>query len=191
VTTFVALLRSVNVGGRNRVPMGDLRDLVASFGFGGVATYVQSGNLVLTGAGTGVTVAETIEAGIADAFGLDVPVIVRSRRQVAQILSANPYVGPGADPRTVHVTFLSGPPDAARRRALARTASEAVPGGRFGDDRFELIGSNVYLHCPGGYGETKLNNAYFERATGGVATTRNWRTVTTLAGMAGLGVGAG
>ena len=191
MTTFVALLRSINVGGRNRLPMADLRGLVSSLGYGDAQTYVQSGNVVLTGAGTPATVGRALEAGIADAFGLEVPVIVRSQRQVARMLEANPYARLEVDPRTVHVTFFPAPPQAARRRELDRVAAETGPGGRFGDDRFVVAGSDVFLHCPGGYGETKLNNAYFERATGGVATTRNWRTVTTLARMSGLEVGAG
>ncbi len=180
VTTMVALLRSVNVGGRNRVPMGELRTMVEALGFGAVQTYVQSGNLVFTGSGRPATVGSIIERGIADTFGLDVPVLVRSGTQLARILESNPFATPGVDPKTVHVTFLSGPPAPDRVQGLA----EAV--GSFGDDRFTVAGTDVFLHCPGGYGETKLNNAFFERRTGMVATTRNWRTVTTLAGMAGL-----
>ncbi len=185
---MVALLRSVNVGGRNRVPMAELRTMAETLGFGSVQTYVQSGNLVLTGSGAPTTVARTLEEGLATTFGLEVPVIVRSTRQLTRILEANPFAGPGVDPKTVHVTFLTGPPAPERAESLAQTAADTDSEGAFGDDRFALAGTDIFLHCPGGYGVTKLNNGFFERRCGVVATTRNWRTVTTLATMAGLDV---
>ncbi len=188
MTTVVALLRSVNVGGRNRVPMAELRALSESLGFADVQTYVQSGNLVLTGTGPASSVARTLEAGIADAFGLEVPVVVRSTRQLSKVLGANPYLADGVDPKTLHVTFLAAAPAADRARALTKTGVDSESDGSFGDDRFTLLGTEVFLHCPGGYGSTKLNNAFFERRAAQVATTRNWRTVTTLAAMAGLDV---
>ncbi len=188
MTTMVALLRSVNVGGRNRVPMAELRSMAEALGFGAVQTYVQSGNLVFTGSGSPATVAATLEQGITDTFGLEVPVIVRSTRQLARILTANPFAVPGVDPKTVHVTFLAGPPPRQQAQELARMAADAHGDGPVGADRFRLAGPDVFLHCPGGYGVTKLNNAFFERRTGVVATTRNWRTVTTLCAMAGLDV---
>ncbi len=186
MTTFVALLRSINVGGRNKVPMADLRALVGSLGFESVETYVQSGNVVFAGPGAPEAVARAIQSRITADLGLEVPVIVRSRQQLGRVIAANPYAGLEVDPRTVHVTFLSGPPDAEHRRDLGRLAAESGPDGSFGDDRFELAGRDIFLHCPGGYGETRLNNTFMERRAGRVATTRNWRTVTTLAAMAGL-----
>jgi len=187
MTAFVALLRSVNVGGRNRVLMGDLANLVESLGFGEVETYVQSGNVVFTGGGTPTSAARAIEGGIAAELGLEVPVIVRSARQLTRLLSAEPFLGGGADPKYLHVTFLSATPGPDRRQGLARDSPSGADAS-FGDDRFALVGSEVFVHCPGGYGTTKLNNTFFERRTGVVATTRNWRTVTTLARMAGLSV---
>lgn len=186
MTTFVALLRSINVGGRNKVPMADLRALVGSLGFESVETYVQSGNVVFAGPGTPPDVARAIHARIGADLGLEVPVIVRSRQQLSRAIAANPYARLEVDPKTVHVTFLAEPPDAEHRRTLAGLAAESGPGGSFGDDRFEPAGRDIFLYCPGGYGETKLNNTFLERRAGRVATTRNWRTVTTLATMAGL-----
>lgn len=186
--TLVALLRSVNVGGRNRVPMAELRTMAESLGFTSVQTYLQSGNLVLAGSGSPAAVTTTLERGLADTFGLEVPVIVRSDEQLAGILAAHPFAGGGVDPKTVHVTFLAQPPAADRAEGLARAQADAGPDGAFGDDRFVLAGTDIFLHCPGGYGETTLNNAFFERRCGVVGTTRNWRTVTALAAMAGLDV---
>jgi uncharacterized protein (DUF1697 family) len=178
--TYVAMLRSINVGGRNRIPMADLRALVSSLGFGDVVTYIQSGNVVLTGSGTATAVARAIEDRITAELGLSVPVLARSKQQLRRILADSPHRQSDAEPKTLHVTFLADRPDPARVSALEGMAAT------FGADSFEVVGSEVYLHCPDGYGETTLNNAYLERRLGVVATTRNWRTVVTLAEMAGL-----
>jgi uncharacterized protein (DUF1697 family) len=180
VPTYVALLRSVNVSGRNQVAMDDLRPLVVAAGYRNPTTYVQSGNVVFSGRGSPQAVGRAIEARMASELGWSVPVIVRSKDQLREILDTNPYVHHDLEPKTLHVTFLAGSPDPQAVEALAADAA------RFGDDRSTVIGHEVYLHCPGGYGRTKLNNAYLERRLGCSATTRNWRTVTTLAAMAGI-----
>jgi uncharacterized protein (DUF1697 family) len=185
VGVVVAMLRSINVGGRNRVAMPDLRALVTGLGFGDVATYVQSGNVVFTGAGTPGAAARAVEERIAADLGLEIPVIARTADQLLDLVDSNPLADADEDPTRLHVTFLSAPPD--QRKVAALAALE----GRFGADRFEVVGQDVVLHCPGGYGETKLNNAYFERRLGVTATTRNWRTVCTLADMAGTAGTAG
>jgi uncharacterized protein (DUF1697 family) len=181
MSTYVAMLRSINVGGRNRIAMRDLEQLVTSLGFGRVATYLQSGNLVFTGTGSPAATGRTIEQGITAEFGLDVPVIVRSRAQFTRVLAGSPYVRPDLDPTTLHVTFLAESPPPERIRRLAEVAESGASGSTFGLDRFEIAGDAVYLHCPGGYGESKLNNSFFERRLKVTATTRNWRTVTALA----------
>ncbi len=137
VTTFVALLRSINVGGRNRVPMAELRALVGALGFGDVATYVQSGNVVFTGSGDPGAAGRSIRAGIADRLGLEVPVMVRSRPPAGPGARRQPLPRPRVDPKTLHVTFLAEPPDADHRRELTRLGAESGPGGAFGDDRFD------------------------------------------------------
>ena len=181
MTTFLALLRSINVGGRNKVPMAELRSLVGSLGFGNVATYLQSGNVVFTGAGPAAAAGKAIEEAITEHLGLTVPVLVRTDKQLAEVLRTSPFRALDVDPRTLHVTFLGETPEPGTVRSLE---TDAV---RFDPDRLEVVGGEVFLHCPGGYGETKLNNAFLERRLGVVATTRNWRTVTTLADMAGVG----
>ena len=180
--TFVAMLRSVNVGGRNRVAMADLRSLVGSLGFDDVTTYVQSGNVVFSGSGTGAAAGKAIRAALASELGVEVPVLVRSARSLATIVRTHPYADPGIEERLLHVTFLDGPPSTSAVDELDSMA------GRFGDDRCTVEGNEVYLYCPGGYGQTKLNNSWLERALDRVGTTRNWRTVTTLAAMAGIPV---
>jgi uncharacterized protein (DUF1697 family) len=175
VTRFAALLRSINVGGRNRLPMADLRALVESLGFVDVTTYLQSGNVVFSGVGSARAAARIIQDRIAADVGLAVPVLVRTATQLGEVVRSTPYGELGADLKTLHVTFLAADPGRDGVRELLDRADE------FGADRFEILGREIYLHCPGGYGETKLNNSYLERRLGVTATTRNWRTVTALA----------
>lgn len=179
---YVAMLRSVNVSGRNPLAMEKLRAVVVAAGFADVVTYVQSGNVVVSGRGSPGAVGRAIEEQMASDLGWSVPVVVRSKAQLGAILGANPFAHRHLDPKTLHVTFLAGEPDPGAMRTLSAGA------GRSGGDRVELVGHEAYLHCPGGYGRTRLNNAYLERQLGCPATTRNWRTVTTLAGMAGVEV---
>ncbi len=178
--TYVALLRSVNVGGRNRVAMDDLRSLVIAAGYRDPTTYVQSGNVVFSGRGSPQAVGRAVEARMATELGWSVPVIVRSKDQLEAIVGAVPFDPRDIEAKTVHLTVLSRSPDPDGVESLQAEAA------RFGDDRAMVIGREVYLHCPGGYGKTKLNNTFLERRLGCDATTRNWRTVTTLAGMAGI-----
>ena len=179
MTTWVAMARSVNVGGRNRLPMADFREVLAGLGFAGVRTYLQSGNAVFTARGPAPRLARSIEERLRAECGLEVPVVVRSGAALERVLASTPFAAFVAEPTTVHVTFLSEMPDPGAVQALADRPPVS------GDDRLEVIGSEVHLHCPGGYGETKLTNAFVERALGVSATTRNWRSVTALAALAG------
>jgi uncharacterized protein (DUF1697 family) len=177
VGAYVAMLRSINVGGRNKVAMADLRSLVEGLGYADVTTYVQSGNVVFTGTGASAKVAGRIADQITTELGLEVPVIVRNRRELAKVIDGVPYPGADGEPTQHHVTFLAERPTAAN---VTKLADKAAP---FAPDRCDVVGPDVYLHCPGGYGNTKLNNAFIERHLGVTATTRNWRTVNTLAEM--------
>jgi uncharacterized protein (DUF1697 family) len=179
--TFVALLRSINVGGRNKVAMSDLRGLATALGYADVSTYVQSGNLVFSAPGGAAAVGRALHDSLASELGVDVAVLVRSRSQWEKVSDGNLLVRPGVDPATLHVTFLAASPDEGARRALeARSA-------QFGGDRLAVDGAEVYLHCPDGYSNSKLTNAYLERQLGTTATTRNWRTVLALADRIGGG----
>ncbi len=172
---YVALLRSVNVGGRS-LQMAALRETLIDAGFTDVVTYIQSGNVVFTSPSRSeAAVAKRAEAAIADATGHDVPVIVRTPSALQAIVDRQPF-GRGHDPKFLHVTFLSDKPPAARARAIDRA--------RYRPDEFAVAGREVYLACPNGYGRTKLTNTFFERALQTVATTRNWNTVQKLLALA-------
>ena len=171
--TYVCMLRGVNVSGQRRVDMKALKRLVEALGHADVTTYIQSGNVVLRAAkGTPSTLARAIEEGISRDLGVDARALVRTAEELADVIDANPFLQTDADPAKLHVTFLADEPDANRLRD--------VDPGAFEPDQFHVRGREIYLHCPGGYGRTKLNNAFWERRTSQAATTRNWKTATKL-----------
>lgn len=175
MTTYVALLRAINLGKRNKISMANLRTLFESLGAKDVTTYLQSGNVVFKSDAKRAELTPGIEQAIRGAVGLDITVLVRTQAEIQRTRSGNPFVD-RAEAAHLHVTFLAAKPDAARVRDLAGEES--------GADEFELVGHEIYLHCPNGYGRTKLTNAYFEKRLQVRATTRNWNTVTKLAELA-------
>lgn len=175
----VAMLRGINVSGHKPVKMEALRASFERLGCDAVRTYVQSGNVVFTTtAAPGTALVRKIEAQLARDFGFAVPVMLRTARELSRVVDRNPFLKrTSIDRSRLHVTFLAEPP---ARKALADLLqlSSTPP------DEFELTGREVYLLCPNGYGRTKLSNTAFERLLGVNATTRNWKTVTTLLAMA-------
>jgi uncharacterized protein (DUF1697 family) len=176
VTTYAALLRGANVGGRNKVPMASLRASVEALGFDDVTTHLQSGNVVFRAASRPESrLVTALETAIRRTFGLDLSVLVRTREQLARVQAANPFLARRRDPATLHVTFLAGRPSAAATRALPTSS---------GPDALAVHGREVYLWCPNGYGRTKLTNTWIEQRLSTRATTRNWRTVVALTELA-------
>ena len=175
--TQVAMIRGINVGGSRPVKMDRLRALFAALGYPGARTYLQSGNVVFAAPrDDGVGQARAIAAAIREDLGHEVDVLVRSARQMTKVLQANPLAAAAPLPRMLYATFLAGgkgPP------TLAGLDLPLAPG-----ERVELVGDVIYLYCPGGYGNSKVHNGYFERKLGLRATTRNWATVTALEAMA-------
>ncbi len=140
---YVVLLRGVNLGARNTVPMAALRGRLEALGYRGVATYIQSGNVVLWAPGTTeAKVGAAVERAVRDGFGVTCSVVVRTREQLRATRSGNPLLRRGVDPKTLHVTFLASRPTAARVRALH---DQAVP-----PDEHAVRGREVYLRCPNG-----------------------------------------
>ena len=166
---YAALLRGVNLGSHNKVAMPALRALVEGLGHTDVATYIQSGNVVFTaGSGSAAAVASKLENAIEKEFGFDVPVVVRTKAQLATLIKGNPF----ADPSKVHVAFLSAAPKAAALKAIDRDA--------YAPEEFAVKGKDVYLHLPNGVGRAKLTHTVLERKLGVGATYRNWTTVNKL-----------
>jgi uncharacterized protein (DUF1697 family) len=154
MASHVALLRGINVGGRNKVPMAELREVVAALGHDGVTTYIQSGNVLFTTAGTdNAKLAAALETAIEDRFGLWSSVVVLSRDELAEVLAANPY-SDEPDPRLVHVVFRNAePPPEVRDRIEAAVKAAAAKGSR---DTAHSAGRALYLHTPDGFGRSEL-----------------------------------
>jgi uncharacterized protein (DUF1697 family) len=186
MASHVALLRGINVGGRNKVPMADLREVVTSLGHTGVSTYIQSGNVLFSTADTdNAKLAAALESAIEDRFGIWSSVVVLSRGELAQALAANPYPDE-PNPRLVHVVFLNGePPEDLLMRISAAESAAAAKGSR---DTVQAAGQALFLHTPGGFGTSELGQAVFKiisppakaRKHGLAATARNWATATKL-----------
>lgn len=173
----IALLRGINVGGKNRLPMDDLRRIFREAGCDRVETYIQSGNVVFeAGAEAADRVADRVAEAIADEFGHDVPVVTRSRSEFEAVVEDNPFLAAGADPKLLHVAFLAEAPD--------EGAVEDLDLDRFPPDEFVVRGRDVFLCCPNGMARTKLTNRYFDSRLGTTSTMRNWRTVLKLVEMA-------
>jgi uncharacterized protein (DUF1697 family) len=172
-TTYAALLRGINLGSHKRVGMADLRELVEDLGCTDVRTYVQSGNVVLRSDRTASALAQAIEKAVEKRLGHDITVVIRTERQLRNLVAGNPFVKKKIRPNTLHATFLAAKPAAARVRKLGERD--------FAPERWKLVGDDICLFFPNGYGRVRLNNAMLERQLGVPATTRNWRTVTALA----------
>ncbi|PSL08264.1 uncharacterized protein (DUF1697 family) [Haloactinopolyspora alba] len=172
---YVALLRGINLGGHNKVPMSDLRALVESLGHTEVSTYINSGNVVFT-SGTPeldrAGLARAVEEALATRVDVRVPVMVRSHAELADTLRVNPF--PEAQPNRLLISFMQGTPDA---DAVAR-ATEIESGA----DEFRVVGTTLFLHCPDGVGRSKLA-ASIEKRLGVPGTARNLTTVRKLLDM--------
>lgn len=174
----VALLRGVNVGGKNRLPMRDLAEIFRDAGCVDVRTYIQSGNVVFAASPTLARQAPgVVSASIKRRFGFDPPIVIRTAAELADVVRQSPFLRSGADPATLHVVFLRDRPDPARISALDPAISAP--------DEFHVLGREVHLRCPGGVGRSKLTAPYFGSHLKTVATSRNWRTVLTLLELAG------
>jgi uncharacterized protein (DUF1697 family) len=177
VPRFVALLRSVNVAGHGRLAMNDLRASFEALGYGGVTTYIQTGNVLFTtDSKSEKGIATAVEQRLAEDFGDSPAVLVRSVADLRRVGSSSPYARAGADPARHHVTFLATVPTKAALTALA-----LPPSGR---DELVVDGKEVYVHTPDGYANTKYTGTFIERRLGVVSTTRNWNTVTKLSELA-------
>jgi uncharacterized protein (DUF1697 family) len=174
---FVAMLRGVNVG-RNSLKMDWLREACEGFGLKEVRTYVQSGNIVFSSGSGAAKLGPALKRLIDEQTRLPVSVVIRSASEMAKIVAGNPFVKRnGIDIEKLHVTFLGEAPPKPAPGKL-----DALAGTR---DEYRLVKQEIYLHCPVNYGQTKLSNTAIEKVLGVGATTRNWKTVTTLCAMAG------
>jgi uncharacterized protein (DUF1697 family) len=173
---FIALLRGINVTGKNKIAMADLRSLADGLGWRRASTYIQSGNVVFEASGTSGTLEAQLEAAIAKKLRLSIPVVVRSARQWHSYVSKNP-LGEAAEtrPNLVHLVL-------SKKRPKKQAAEELVARGQ-NDECVVAVGDALYVDYPQGAGRSKLSPALFDRLVGSAVTARNWRTVLKLQSM--------
>ena len=178
VGVYVALLRGINVGGKNMLPIKDLIAMFTDAGCSAVRTYIQSGNVVFEARqDLANTIPALIAAAISDRFGARVPVITRTAAELREVARSNPFLRAGVDTGTLHVMFLANSPEAGKVASLDPNRSPT--------DEFVVRGREVYLRCPNGLARTKLTNGYFDSKLATTSTVRNWRTVLKLLQLTG------
>ncbi|MEU2747239.1 DUF1697 domain-containing protein [Streptomyces collinus] len=179
-TTYAALLRGINVGGSRKVPMADLRTLLADLGHDDVRTYLQSGQAVFSsGHGSEQSLAGEIAQAIEKRFGFGVDVIVRDHAYLRSIADACPFPAADLEPKQLHVTYFSAPVTPERFTEIDQDA--------YLPEEFRLGDRALYLYAPNGLGRSKLAEHLSKPRInkGVIATTRNWNTVVKLVEMTG------
>ncbi|WP_041649705.1 DUF1697 domain-containing protein [Marivirga tractuosa] len=169
--TKIAILRGINVGGKRKILMADLKTLMQNLGYENIQTYIQSGNLIFEAGERQQNdqLAENIESAILKQFDFQVPVIVLSKNEIESAIANNPFYTADADINKLHLTFLNKIPEQDKQEQL-----ETV---NYKPDQFKIMGKNVFIYCEGSYHKSKLTNAFFEKKLKVKATTRNWKTV--------------
>ncbi|WP_298368614.1 DUF1697 domain-containing protein [uncultured Lutibacter sp.] len=176
MNTYIALLRGINVSGKNIIKMADLKQLLTANGFIEVQTYIQSGNVIFK---LNEKVTEKIEFQISNIlnkqYQYNVNVLVLTKKQLDCIFQSNPFIekNNAIDISKMYVTLLNNNPDLSGVSKIESLIST-------NDDAFIISGKTIYLHCPNGYGKTKLSNNLFESKLKSPATSRNWKTITKL-----------
>jgi uncharacterized protein (DUF1697 family) len=161
--TYIVLLRGINVSGKNKLPMKELREMLEKLNFTNVSTYIQSGNIILQSEATKEEVSKNIHEAIQSEFGYDIPVIIRTPNQWKKVIENYPFSK--ENEKIVAFSFLNN---------SVQEKEIEVKG--INDDQYKIDNDIVYLYCPSGFGKTKLTNNILEKKLNVVATTRNLKT---------------
>jgi uncharacterized protein (DUF1697 family) len=173
--TYIAMLRAVNVGGTGKLSMAAFRKLLEDLGYLRVETYIQSGNAVFDAVCSAKLARFAIATGLEELMGRPVGALVRTHKELTQVIEANPFADEAAARgASVFAVFLSAVPDKAATAGLA-----AIP---LGGDRYSLVGDTLYMHLRSA-AETKFTAKAVERILGVTTTARNWNTVLKLHAM--------
>ncbi len=173
----IALLRGINVGGKRKILMADLKLMFCDLGFTDVITYIQSGNVIFNTPEADVAKLENrVEQAILERFGFDVPVIIRTSKELEYVYNHNPFFNESADVKCLYLTFLKEHPQ--------KESIEQIALNGFEPDRFEVVQREVYVYCVGKYHKSKLSNIFFEKKLLVTTTTRNWNTLLKLIDLA-------
>jgi len=168
--TFIGLLRGINIGGHNKIPMAGLRTLCGELGWKNVQTYIQSGNLVFSASGKPASLEKQLQQAIEDRFGLSIPVIVRQAADWPAYVKGNPFASAcKKEPHLVAMYLSKAAPKADAVKALLERAMAG--------ERIECVGETLWIHFPNGVARSKLTPALLERLIGSPVTARNWLTV--------------
>ncbi|MFR9673193.1 DUF1697 domain-containing protein [Streptomyces sp. TR06-5] len=181
MTTYAALLRGINVGGRRKVPMAELRETVAGLGWTGVRTHLQSGNVVFAvppeQERAGAAPRERLQHALAERFGFQVPCLLRTGEELRDVVGRCPFPAAELDPAKLQVFFVEETP--------AEDHFAGVDPAAYAPDEFHHIGRAVYAWFPGGMGRSRLPAALEAARPRLTLTARNWRTVTALLELTG------
>lgn len=168
--TYLALLRGINVGGKNKLPMKDLIQLFVDAECDDVRTFIQSGNVIFsTNSHRAENLPGVITKQIEKRFGYRIPVILRTVKELGAAIRGNPFIAAGVPENVLHVFFLGSLPNA--RDVAALNPDRSLP------DTFVVQGQEIYVQLPNGMARTKLTNAYFDSKLATISTARNWNTV--------------
>jgi uncharacterized protein (DUF1697 family) len=176
MTAQIALLRGINVGSHKRIAMADLRGLLADLGYSDARTLVQSGNIVLTAAISSDHLARELEQEIAGKLGVETPVVVRTREELAAVVKLDPLGDVADEHKLYQVSFLSAEPDPTAMQKIAEV--DVAP------EQFVHVGREIYAWHPEGIHSSRLARLLTDKRLGVTATARNWKTTTKLLEMA-------
>ncbi len=171
--SYLALLRGINVGGKNKILMTDLSAMFTAAGCKNVRTFIQSGNVIFdSSAKVSAQVPRLVAEQITKTLGHKAPIVLRSLDELEDAVASNPFIKAGAVLESLHMLFLAGAPEASQLAALDPNRS---PG-----DEYIVRRREIYLRLTTSAADTKLTNAYFDSKLATISTGRNWRTVTKL-----------
>lgn len=171
MTVIISLLRGVNVGGHNKIPMDALRELYKSLGLQEARTYIQSGNVVFRTENRDlVRLAILIESAIERKFGFRPGVVVRTCSEMRDVVARNPFAARAdIDPRKLLVIFLAGDPGPEAREKVLALKMEP--------DELRIGHRELYIHYPDGMGRPRISWAAIEKTLKTSGTGRNWNSV--------------
>jgi uncharacterized protein (DUF1697 family) len=170
VATFIALLRGINVSGRNKIPMPELRSLCAEIGWQDVQSHIQSGNLVFRASARSAVLESELERAIERRFRLTIPVIVRSAADWPAYVNGNPYTSESRmEPNHVMLVLTKALPKSDAAGELQKRAANG--------ERVVQVGDALWAYYAHGVGVSKLSPSLFDRLVGSPVTARNWNTV--------------
>jgi uncharacterized protein (DUF1697 family) len=178
MTTYISILRGINVSGHRMIKMDALKKMCTGLNFNHVQTYIQSGNIIFQSKITDTeTLSKTIKTNIEKTFGFNVPVITFTQTALETIIQSNPFLKKKTkNPSFFYITFLADQPAIQNIELLKQVDLK--------NDNYEVIDKAIYLYCPDGYSNSKLTNSFFETKLKVTATTRNWKTANELQNIA-------